>query len=288
MIQQERVADNVYFFQSRVYAEVNSGVIAGPDMAVVIDTLPFPDETVIIRDFIERELQVPVRYVINTHYHADHTWGNYLFPKAKVIAHNLCYQQLEDKGIPALARAQESNPSLRQIKIILPHITFDQGEMILNVGKKNLRILPLPGHTLDNLGVLVEEDKVLFTGDTLMSVPYIVDGDIDLSIESMNKIKEMGLENVVQGHGDIILRGEVNQVVDDDIEYLEQVRKAVKKANRRKYPLDLLEEVDVESCGKSRVLLGGLAPGLHFNNLKALYFQMYGEEPIGSELYYEE
>jgi len=288
MIQQERVADNVYFFQSRVYAEVNSGVIAGPDMAVVIDTLPFPEETMIIRDFIERELQVPVRYVINTHYHADHTWGNFLFPGAKVIAHNLCYQLLEEKGIPALERAQESNPSLRQIKIVLPHITFDQGEMTINVGKKNLRISPLPGHTMDNLAVLVEEDKVLYTGDTLMAVPYIVDGDIDVSIESMNKIKEMGLENVVQGHGDIILRGEVNQVVDDDIEYLENLRKAVKKANRRKYPLDLLEEVGVESCGKSRVLLGGLAPDLHFNNLKALYFQMYGEDPVGSELYYED
>jgi len=288
MIQQERVADNVYFFQSRVYAEVNAGVIAGPDMAVVVDTLPFPEETAIMRDFIENDLQIPVRYLIYTHYHADHTWGSYLFPNAKVIAHNLCYQLLEEKGIPSLERAQENNSSLRPIKIILPHITFDKGEMNINVGKKNLRIFPLPGHTMDNLAVLVEEDKVLYTGDTLMSVPYIVDGDIDVSIESMQKIKDSGLENVVQGHGDIILRGEVNLVVDDDIDYLEQVRKAVKKANRRKYPLDLLEEVDVESCGKSRVLLGGLAPDLHLNNLKALYFQMYGEDPIGSELYYEE
>ena len=63
MIQQERVADNVYFFQSRVYAEVNAGVVAGPDMAVVIDTLPFPEETIIMRDFIEQELQVPVSYI---------------------------------------------------------------------------------------------------------------------------------------------------------------------------------------------------------------------------------
>ncbi|MBN2044386.1 MAG: MBL fold metallo-hydrolase [Anaerolineales bacterium] len=288
MIQQERVAENVYFFQSRVYAEVNAGVIAGPDMAVVVDTLPFPDETVIIRNFIEQELQVPVRYVINTHYHADHTWGNYLFPGAKIIGHNLCRKMLIQKGIPALERAQETNPSLRPIKIVLPQITFDQGEISINVGKKNLRIFPLPGHTMDNLAVLVDEDRVLFTGDTLMALPYIVDGDIDISIESMQKIKELGLENVVQGHGDIILRGEVNLVVDEAIEYLEQVRKAVKKASRRKYPLDLLEEIDIESCGKSRVLLGGLSPELHFNNLKALYRQMYNEEPVGSEIYYEE
>jgi len=288
MIQQERVADNVYFFQSRVYAEVNAGVIAGPEMAVVIDTLPFPEETMIMRDFIEHELQVPVRYVINTHYHADHTWGNYLFSGAKIIGHKLCYQLLKEKGIPALERGQANNPALRPIRIVLPHITFDKGELSIRVGKKTLKIFPLPGHTADSIAVLVEEDRVLFSGDTMMAVPYIVDGDIDVSIESLNKIKTMGLENVVQGHGDIVLRGEVDQVADDDVHYLNEIRKAVRKAAKRKFPLDLLEEIDVESCGKSRVTLGGLAEDLHQNNLRALYKQMFGEDPIGSEEYYED
>ena len=288
MIQQERVADNVYFFQSRVYAEVNAGVIAGPDMAVVIDTLPFPEETMIMRDFIEHELQVPVRYVINTHYHADHTWGNYLFSGAKVIGHTLCHKMLSEKGIPALVRAQESNPSLRSVRIVLPHITFTEGEISIRVGKKTLKIFPLPGHTSDSIAVLVEEDRVMFSGDTMMAIPYIVDGDIDVSIDSLNSIKTIGLENVVQGHGDIVLRGEVDQVVDDDVHYLNEIRKAVRKASKRKFPLDLLEEVDVESCGKSRVTLGGLAEDLHQNNLRALYKQMFGEDPIGSEEYYED
>lgn len=288
MIQQERVADNVYFFQSRVYAEVNAGVVAGPDMAVVIDTLPFPEETMIMRDFIEQELQVPVRYVINTHYHADHTWGNYLFSGAKVISHTLCYQWLKEKGIPALERGQENNPSLRSVRIVLPQITFDEGDIVVRVGKKNLRIFPLPGHTMDNIAVLVEEDRVLFSGDTLMSVPYIVDGDMDISIESMRLVSKMGLENIVQGHGDIILRGEVEQIIQEDIDYLNEVRKAVRKSSRRKYPLDVLEEVDVESCGKSRVLLGGLAEKLHQNNMRAYYRHEHGEDPVGSEEYYDE
>ncbi len=288
MIQQERVADNVYFFQSRVYAEVNAGVVAGPDMAVVIDTLPFPEETMIMRDFIQQELQVPVRYVINTHYHADHTWGNYLFAGAKIIAHPLCYQYLQEKGIPALERGQVANPALRSVRVVLPHILFDDGEMVVRVGKKNLHIFPLPGHTDDALAVLVEEDRVLFSGDTVMALPYIVDGDVEVSIDSLTKISKMGLENVVQGHGDIILRGEIEQIMKDNINYLNELRKVAKKANRRKFPLDLLEQVDVESCGKSRVLLGGLAERLHQNNLKAAYEQMFGEPPIGSEEYYEE
>jgi glyoxylase-like metal-dependent hydrolase (beta-lactamase superfamily II) len=288
MVQQERVADNVYFFQSRVYAEVNAGVVASPEMAIVIDTLPFPEETNFIRDFVQRELQIPIRYVINTHYHADHTWGNYLFPSAKILGHSLCRDLLIEKGVPALEREQENNPALRDIQVKIPHLTFDRGDLIIKVGKKTVRLFPLPGHTEDSIAVLVEEDRVMFSGDTIMAVPYIVDGDIDVSIESMEKVSKMGLENVVQGHGDIILRGEIEHVMNDNIAYLNEVKKAAKKASRRKYPLDLLEEIDVESCGKSRVLLNGLAEDLHQNNMINVYKQMFGEDPIGSEEYFEE
>ena len=62
----ERVSENVFWFQSEVYAQVTAGVVAGPQWAVVIDTLALPDETLSIREFIEHELNVPVRYVINT------------------------------------------------------------------------------------------------------------------------------------------------------------------------------------------------------------------------------
>ena len=78
----ERVSENVFWFQSEVYAQVTAGVVVGPQWAVVIDTLALPDETLGMREFIEHELSVPVRYVINTHYHADHAWGNCFFPGA--------------------------------------------------------------------------------------------------------------------------------------------------------------------------------------------------------------
>ena len=51
MVHHERVAENVYAFQSNNYANVNAGVIVGPDMAIVVDTLAFPEETAAIRDF---------------------------------------------------------------------------------------------------------------------------------------------------------------------------------------------------------------------------------------------
>lgn len=282
MIQRERVADNVYSFQSDLYAQVNAGAVIGPNWAVVIDTLAMPEETLSIRDFIEQELNVPVRYVVNTHYHADHAWGNYFFPGSTVIAHTLCREWLESRGMPSLENVRPQNLSFRSVKIVLPHVTFDNGSLGLRVGKKTLKMLPLPGHSADNVGVLVEEDRVLFSGDVCMPLPYIVDGDIDELSDSLKIISNLGLENVVQGHGDIILRGEVESYVKENLFYLTAIRKAVRKASRRKYPLDLLNETNIEECGKSRVLIGGLAEELHHRNLVALYRQMYGETPVAS------
>ena len=288
MVQRERVADNVYSFQSELYAQVTAGAVIGPNWGVVIDTLPLPEETLAIRDFIEQELGVPVRYIINTHYHADHTWGNYFFPGATVIAHTLCRHQLEERGIPSMDRVRQQNLSFRSVKIVLPQIVFDEGNLNLRVGKKTLSLFSLPGHSADNVAVLVEEDRILFAGDTCMPLPYIVDGDYDDMVASLKKVGKLGLENVVQGHGDIVLRGEIDNFIKDNLSYLSNIRKAVRRASRRKYPLDMLEEVTVDACGKSRVLIGGLAEELHQRNLRALYQQMFGELPQASPDEYDD
>jgi glyoxylase-like metal-dependent hydrolase (beta-lactamase superfamily II) len=279
-MQRERVADNVFYFQSDVYAQVTAGAVIGPSWAVVIDTLATPDEALSIRDFIEQELGVPVKYVIDTHYHADHSWGNCFFPGATVIAHKLCRQKLEKVGQAMLQEVRRQNPTMRQVKIVLPHLTFDESNLSLRVGKKNLSLFPLAGPCPDNIGILVEEDRVLFAGDAFMPLPYIVDGDIDEMVVSLKKIGKMGLENVIQGHGDIVLRGEIDNGIKENLNYLSAIRKAVRKAARRKYPMDLLDEASVDLCGKSRVLIGGLAEELHRRNLRALYRQLYGDLPL--------
>jgi len=270
----ERVSENVFWFQSEIYAQVTAGVVAGPQWAVVIDTLALPDETLSIREFIEHELNVPVRYVINTHYHADHAWGNCFFPGATVIAHERCREFLTERGMPSLEAAQKQNPALRQVKIILPHMTFTDGELTLRVGKKNLIISLEPGHSPDGIAVLVEEDRILFAGDAFMPLPYVVDGDIDEIMASIKRIGRLGLENIVQGHGDIILRGEIDAAVKENLNYLACIKKAVKAVSRRKNAVELLDDIMIEHCGKSRVYLGGLAQTLHQRNLRALLQQM--------------
>ena len=270
----ERVSENVFWFQSEIYAQVTAGVVAGPQWAVVIDTLALPDETLTIREFIEHELNVPVRYVINTHYHADHTWGNCFFPGATIIAHARCRDLLEERGIPSLEAAKKQNPALRQVKIVLPQMTFADGELTLRVGKKNLILSLATGHSGDGIAVLVEEDRILFAGDSFMPLPYIVDGDIEEIMASIKRVGRMGLENIVQGHGDVILRGEIDAAVKENLNYLAAIKRAVKAASRRKNALELLDDITIESSGKSRVYLGGLAQTLHQRNLRSLLQQL--------------
>jgi cyclase len=274
----ERVSENVFWFQSEVYAQVTAGVIVGPQWAVVIDTLAMPEETLGMREFIEHELGVQVRYVINTHYHADHTWGNCFFPGATVIGHAKCRELLIEHGIPSLEGARKQNPNLRQVKIVPPQLTFASGELTMRVGKKNLIFSQSFGHSDDGISVLVEEDRVLFAGDAFMSLPYIVDGDIDDMLASIKKIGRMGLENIIQGHGDIILRGEIDAAVKENMNYLNNIKKAVKAAGKRKNVDEYLESITIEECGKSRVYLGGLAETLHRRNLRSLHRKMNGGE----------
>jgi glyoxylase-like metal-dependent hydrolase (beta-lactamase superfamily II) len=267
----ERVSENVFWFQSEIYAQVTAGVVVGPQWAIVIDTLALPEETLAIRDFVEHDLGVQVRYVINTHYHADHTWGNCFFPGATIIAHSLCRDLLIERGTQALENARKQNQTFRQVKIVLPHLTFSEGILSLRVGKKNLSILPAPGHSPDGIAVLVEEDRVLFAGDSFMPLPYVVDGNAEEITASIKKIGRMGLENIIQGHGDIILRGEIDAAVKENLNYLANIRKVARMATRRRLPQDFLDENSVESAGKSRVYLSGLAEELHRRNLRSLY-----------------
>ncbi len=287
-MQRERIAENVYYFQSEVYAQVTAGAVVGPNWAVLIDTLATPEEAVAIRMFIDQELGVPVRYIINTHYHADHSWGNCFFPGATVIAHTRCRELLEEIGQQSLSEVRKQNISFRRVKLILPHLTFDESTVSLRVGKKNLTLSALPGPSPDNIGVLVEEDRVLFAGDAFMPMPYVVDGDVDEAVASLKKIGKMGLENVIQGHGDIVLRGEIDNAIKDNLAYLSALRKVIRQAGRRKYALDYLESVSVEKCGKSRVLIGGLAEELHRRNLKSLYRKTFGRLPQAAPEDYDE
>ncbi len=268
-----RFADNVYWFQSEIYAQVTAGAIVGSNWAVLVDTLALPQETLEMRAYLEETLGVQVRYIINTIYHADHTFGNCFFPGAMVIGHTLCRKLMAEHNQAALTVAQEQNPEFKKVKIQLPGLTFDSGTLSLQIGKRHIKVFPTPGNSPDGISVLVREDRVLFSGDAFLPLPLVVEGDVDQLSETIKSIAKMSLENIVQGHGDVILRGEIDQAVKSNLNYLAAIKKVARLAAKRKDPLTVLEEATVEECGKSRVLLGGLVEDLHKRNLTALYKQ---------------
>ena len=138
----ERVSEDIYIFSSEIYAQVTAGAVVSPDGAVLIDTLAFPSETLEIKDFLENRLGSKVRYVVNTHYHADHTNGTCFFPGAQVIGHALCRERLDTVGRKTLARAQAQSPELASLQITLPEILLTDGPVHIHLGKKTLQLFP--------------------------------------------------------------------------------------------------------------------------------------------------
>ncbi|MFN2275113.1 MAG: MBL fold metallo-hydrolase, partial [Anaerolineales bacterium] len=157
----ERVAEDVYVFTSDLYAQVNAGAVIGPEWSILIDTLAYPEESLEIRDFLENKLGSPVRYLINTHYHSDHTLGNCWFPNALILSHSRCRQLLDTRGRQSLEDVKRQNRELKDLHLVLPEITFDEGGIGIRVGRRTLRLIHLPGHSPDGIGVLIVEDRVL-------------------------------------------------------------------------------------------------------------------------------
>ena len=269
----ERVADDIYVFTSDLYVSVTAGAIFTSQGVVVIDTLLFPQETGELLDLVRRKSKNGVLCVINTQSHSDHVYGNYLFDGAEVIAHELCRQTLQKRGEEELNEAKEQIPELAEVQLRLPSMTFTK-ELTLRLGNKTLRLMHTPGTTPDSIVVYVRENRVLFAGDTVMPVPYIVDGDRLELKESLRAISELSLDNIVQGHGGVLLRGEIKETLRSSIAYLDAIYECVQQEVEAGAPRDELRRIGIESCGKSRIPLDGLVQDLHQANLETLYDQL--------------
>ena len=268
-LKRDRISDGIYVFTSGVYAEVTATVIFTSEGAVIVDTLPFPQETRFIREFLTQR-RTKALYVINTHSHADHIYGTYLFPEAEVIAHYQCRRLMERHAEEALASAKQQTPRLADVKIRYPELLFNDA-MTLRIGGKTLELNYSPGHSRDVITVHAVEDRLMVASDTVMPVPYVVGGDLDDMIQSLTAIKQKNLENLVQGHGEVLLRGEIEDTLAASINYLKTVDRLVRERIARGVPRDGIRDITIEECGLSRIPLGGLVQKLHQNNLLTLY-----------------
>ncbi len=267
-MQRERITDKVFVFRSGQYAQVTAGLIVTSDGAVLIDTLLYPEETLRIRRYVESGLRSGVRYVVNTHFHADHTTGTCFFPEAQVVSHRLCAEMLATRGREGLERLKERSPEFDTVELVIPEITFE-GQMSLELGEFRFTLRSSPGHSPDSIVCLVNGEDILFAADTVMPIPYFVDGSFDDFEESLRLLLDQEYENIVQGHGDIILRGEAPEKIASDLEYLRRLAEAVEKAMEEGRE-NIEESIPVDACGKSQDLLNGVVQQLHRQNIRAL------------------
>ncbi len=280
-MQRDRITDDIYVLTSDLYAQVNAGVVLASDGVVVIDTLPFPEETREIVALVEKEAEGRPIYLVLTHYHTDHTFGACFFPNAIAIAHTLCRKRLEEHGEQALQAAKAQDPAFAPLSLRLPEVVVEEGDLLLRLGNKTLQLFHAPGHSPDGLAVYVREDRILFTGDVMMPIPYIVDGDVEQTIATLQRFRELQIETMVPGHGEPILRGEVPDAIQANINYLNTIVREVRRYLQQGKPREALRELDVESCGIPRIALNGLAPQLHHRNLIALYQRLSAEiQPV--------
>jgi len=274
----ERVTEEIYVFTSDRYALVNCVAVLTEEGVVVIDALPFPDEAKQIAAFLDARAQGRFHSIILTHYHLDHVYGLFAFPPhLDVFSHELCRKKLLDVGAASLEHAREDDPIFDEVSLRFPTMTFDEGELLVSAGNKHFRLLHLPGHSDDNTGVFLEEEGVLFAGDAVMAIPIVADGDWRQAIETLQAIKELAPETIVQGHGEVILRGEVQVVLDKYINYLECVEEQARKVLDAGKPRSTIWDIPLETCGLERVPLGVASHQLHVANIMRVYDQLKPE-----------
>jgi glyoxylase-like metal-dependent hydrolase (beta-lactamase superfamily II) len=164
------VADRVWV---RRYAEwdVNVGVVAGADGLLVVDTRGTARQGQALRDDVRRLRPDDVRWVVNTHQHFDHTFGNVAFDDATIHAHENAAAGLEEAAerVRALCRAEDPDDRLNaevvDTPLRHPDVTFSSVRTI-DLGDRYVELFhPGRGHTDGDLVLRVPDADVVFAGD---------------------------------------------------------------------------------------------------------------------------
>ncbi len=278
----ERVSEEIFLFTSDRYALVNSVAVLTDRGTVVIDALPFPDEARQIARFLEVRSGMDFFSLILTHHHMDHVYGLYAFPEhLDVIAHELCRQRLLEIGESSLQEARESDPAFAEVTLRIPTVTFETGELLVDAGNKTFRLFSLPGHSADNIGVYIEQDEVLITGDAVMAIPIIANGNWEQEVQTLELIKAMEPDTIIQGHGEVILRGEVKTMMDQYIRYLQCVKRQAQTILKKGRDRREIWDIPLEKCGLERVPLGIASHQLHVANILSVYDKLKAEQEAG-------
>ncbi|HWU21439.1 MAG TPA: MBL fold metallo-hydrolase [Nocardioides sp.] len=183
----------------------NTGFIAGSTGVVSIDTCSTEARTRAYLDAIANVSAQPVRTVVNTHHHGDHTFGNYLFPGATIVGQERSRAALRAWGMPRSA-PYWTDVEWGRIELAPPFLTFEQSVAVyVDELRCEVRHLGHPAHTDNDAIVWIPERKVLFAGDLVFNggTPFVLQGSVAGALETLEQLSRLGAETVVPGHGPV-------------------------------------------------------------------------------------
>ncbi|NEC53775.1 MBL fold metallo-hydrolase [Actinospica acidiphila] len=183
----------------------NAGLVADGGRSVLIDTAATEARTRRLREETARIVPGGPDYVVNTHFHGDHTFGNGQFTDrgAVIVAHAGTRSDTEEAGLGL--RRLWPDVEWGHTPLTLPTLTFRDN---LTLYGDNIRTELLhvgPAHTANDVVAWIPQRSVLFTGDVVWSgvTPYVLMGSVSGSLRALNQLRALRPSVVVPGHGPV-------------------------------------------------------------------------------------
>ena len=255
----------------------NTGFLVGQRGVISIDACATVRRTRAYLDAIRSVTPQPVRTVVNTHHHGDHTFGNFLFAGATIVGHEATRTGVLDWGEP------KSAPFWTEVdwgEIVLqpPFLTYTNSVTVwVDDLRATVRHVGVPAHTTNDSIVWLPERKVLYCGDLLFNAgtPFLVQGSVAGAIEVLEEVvKPLGTTTIVPGHGAVA----GPEVIDAVVGYLRFVQASAHAGRDAGLsPLDTARELDLGQYA------GLLDPERIVGNLHRAYAELDGA-PLGAPI----
>ena len=228
----KKIGDGVYAAISpgESKAGANAGFVIGDDGVAVIDTFEDASAAKVLLEEIRKITKLPIRFVVNTHYHLDHVAGNGVFADAGavVVAHRNVRGWIHTENLKFFGAKITPEQKAMVESLVAPSVVYADS-LELYLGSRRLALRYFPGHTGGDTVVEVPDAHAVFCGDLFWrrTLPNLIDASTDKWVETLDKLASIAPDGIfVPGHGDVGHAADVK----DFREYLVELRSAVAAA----------------------------------------------------------